>query len=446
LIKIIGLGNFGLTLSVEKCKLVKMTAKIITHKERRIVLGNFISLTTLQGISYILPIIVLPYLIRVIGMEKFGLIAFAQSLVQYFLILTDYGFSLSATRSMSLIGEHKKKTSALFSSVMTVKLIFAALSFLILCALLYFIPKFREEWLIYILSFGSVIGSTLFPVWFFQGKEKMSYIAVVNVVSGITYTILIFFYVTGPEDYLRVPMLGSILSITGGILGLYIAFKKFKLEFILQKYTDLKRELRTGWDIFISILAVNAYTTSRIFAVGLLTNNIITGYYSLAEQIANVIQTFPMDSFTRAVFPRLSNVFARNRQRAIAIMYRIQDGITLGFVVCLPIAYFLAPWVIRMLAGTAYPEVVFTLRLLLAAVFFVGANNFKIQFLLVCGKQDLYAKIHIIAALIGLPLIFILIHQFSYMGAALATVLTEAGVFILTSLIVEKLAKKISRI
>ncbi|MBU4251900.1 MAG: flippase [Candidatus Omnitrophica bacterium] len=417
--------------------------KIVTHKERKIVLGNFISLTTLQSISYILPLVVLPYLIRVIGMEKFGLIAFAQSLVQYFLILTDYGFSLSATKTISLIGEHKGKTSAIFSSVMTVKLIFAGISLIILCAILYFVPKFRNDWLVYIYSFGAVVGSTLFPVWFFQGKEKMSYIAVVNVISGLAYAICIFIFIKGPGDFLLVPLLNSILSIISGILGLYIAFRKFRLEFILQKYVDIKRELRTGWDIFISILAVNAYTTTRIFAVGLLTNNVITGYYSLAERIANIIQTFPMDSFTRAVYPRISNVFAKNKQRAVAIMFRIQDGITLGFVVSLPIAYFIAPWIIQIACGVAYKEVVFALRLLLAAVFFVGANNFKVQFLLVCGKQDLYAKIHIAAALTGLPLIFILIHQFSYVGAALATVFTEAGVFILTSLIIEKLAKKI---
>ncbi|PIQ86141.1 MAG: flippase [Candidatus Omnitrophica bacterium CG11_big_fil_rev_8_21_14_0_20_43_6] len=421
-----------------------MTAKIVTHQERKIVLGNFTSLTTLQGISYILPLIILPYLIRAVGMEKFGLIAFAQALVQYFVILTDYGFSLSATRSIALIGEHKKQVSALFSSVMTVKLIFAAISFLILCAILYFIPRFKEDWLVYLLSFGTVIGNTLFPVWFFQGKEKMSYIAIVNVISGITYAICIFMFIKGPDNYLLVPLLGSLLAIISGILGLYIAFKKFRLAFVLQRYADIKREIKTGWDIFISILAINIYTTSRVFAVGLLTNNVLTGYYSVAERIANVIQTFPMDSFTRAVYPRISHVFARNKQRAAAIMYRIQDGITLGFVISLPIAYLIAPWIINLASGGAYQEVVFTFRLLLAAVFFVGANNFKVQFLLVCGKEDLYAKIHILAALTGLPLIFILIKQFSYAGAALATVLTEAGVFILTSLIIEKLAKKIS--
>lgn len=418
--------------------------RIVTHKEKRIVLGNFLSLTSLQTINYFLPLIVLPYLIRIIGMGKFGLIAFAQSLVQYFMIFTDYGFSLSATKTISLIGEHKQKINEVFSSVMTVKLIFSAISFLILCVLLFFVPKFKADWLIYVLSFGSVIGSTLFPVWFFQGKEKMSYIAVVNVLSGLIYALCIFIFVDGPEDFLLVPLFNSLLSIISGVLGLYIAFRKFRIEFILQKYTSIKRQLKTGWDIFISILSINAYTTSRVFAVGLLTNNVITGYYSLAEKIANYIQTFPIDSFTRAVFPRISNVFARNKQRAIAIMYRIQDGITLGFVVSLPLAYLLAPWIIKIACGETYQEVVLTLRLLLAGVFFVGANNFKVQFLLVCGKQDLYARIHIAAALIGLPLIFISICQFSYMGAAFTTVLTEAGVFIFTSLAVEKLAKKFS--
>ncbi|MDO8488801.1 MAG: flippase [Candidatus Omnitrophota bacterium] len=421
-----------------------MAVKIVTHKERKIVLGNFISLTTLQGISYILPLIVLPYLIRVIGMEKFGLIAFAQALVQYFMIFTDYGFSLSATKTISLIGEHKQKISEVFSSVMTVKFLFTAISLAVLCVILYFVPKFRGDWLIYILSFGAVIGSTLFPVWFFQGKEKMIYITVVNVISGIAYAVSIFVFVKKPADYQLVPLLTSVFSIISGILGLYIAFRKFQIRFIIHKYDTIRQELKTGWDIFISILSVNAYTTSRIFAVGLLTNNVITGYYSIAERIANIIQTFPMDSFTRAVFPRINNVFAKNKQRAIAIMYRIQDGITLGFVVSLPIAYIFAPLIIKIACGSVYQEIVFALRLLFAAVFFVGANNFKVQFLLVCGKQDLYARIHVSAAILGLPLLFLLINQFSYLGAALATVLTEAGVFIVTSLIVDKLAKRIS--
>jgi len=424
-----------------------MSARIVTHEERKIVFKNFISLTTLQGVSYLLPLVVLPYLIRVIGIEKFGLIAFAQSLIQYFMILTDYGFSLSATRKISLCKDEdcQTQTNTIFSSVMTVKLLLAGLSFIILCLVISLIPKFRNDWLVYILSFGAVIGNTLFPVWFFQGKEKMSYITLINVIGGIAYTLCIFIFIKSPKDYLLLPVLNSLLFLISGILGLHIAFSKFKLEFILQKYTDIKSELKTGWDIFISTVSINAYTTTRIFAVGLLTNNAITGYFSLAERIANFIQTFPMDSFSRAVFPRINKVFARNEKRALAIMQRIQLGITSGFVVSLPIAYFIAPWIIYLACGNAYQEAIITLRLLLVAVFFVGANAFRVQFLLVCGKPDFYAKIHVAAAIVGSPLIFLLINKFSYAGAALATVLTEAGVFTVTLIIIHKLSREISK-
>jgi hypothetical protein len=71
-------------------------------------------------------------------------------------------------------------------------------------------------------------------------------------------------------------------------------------------------------------------------------------------------------------------------------------------------------------------------------VFFVGANAFRIQFLLVCGEANLYSKVHMMAALIGLPLIFLFIYLFSFPGAALATVFIEAGVFLTTIKLLKK--------
>jgi len=402
-------------------------------------MNNVASLSMLQAITYLLPAIIIPYLFRVIGPEKFGLIAFAQAFVQYFIILTDYGFSISATKEISLCRDEHAKVCKAFSSVMTVKIALAFLSLLILGIIVYFIPKFRNDWLVYVLSFGAVVGNTIFPVWFFQGTEKMRYIADINIIGGIIVAVFIFLFVRGPQDYLLVPLIYSCVSLITGLWGQYIVFRRFRVSFKLQGYKNVRRQLAAGWDIFISIAAINAYTTTRVFTVGLLTNNTITGFYSIAEKIANFCQTFPLTSFSQALFPRLSKIFHRNKIKAFKIMQRLQQIAINIALICLPLIFIFAHVIVRVVCGGDYQKTVLSLRLLLISVFFISANAFRVQFLLVCGKTHIYSRIHVIMAMVGLPLIFLLIYAFSYVGAAVATVAIEAGIFTITYFTVRRL-------
>ena len=403
-------------------------------RERKVVMKNVASLTMLQAITYILPIVILPYLFRVIGPERFGLIAFAQAFVQYFMIMTDYGFSISATKEISLCRNEHAKVSRIFSSVMTIKIALAFLSLGVLGIIIYFIPRFRNDWMVYAFSFGAVAGNTIFPVWFFQGTEKMKYIANLNIIGGIASALSIFIFIRGPQDYLMVPLITSCASLITGLLGQYIVFSKFRVSFEFPGYNNVRQQLEAGWNIFISNVAINAYTTTRVFTVGLLTNNATTGFYSIAERIASLFQTFPLASFSQAIFPRLSKIFHKNKTKAFKIMQRIQQ-ITINIsLICLPVIFIFSHLIVRVVCGRDYQNTVLSLRLLLISIFFISANAFRVQFLLVCGKTHIYSRIHVIMAMIGLPLIFLLIYSFSYAGAAIATIAIEAGIFTITYL------------
>ncbi|MDE2028489.1 MAG: oligosaccharide flippase family protein, partial [Candidatus Omnitrophica bacterium] len=185
------------------------------------VLHNVTSLSGLQVVTYFFPIIIVPYLFRVIGADKFGLISFAQAFVQYFMIITDYGFSVSATKEISLCIEEKHRVLNVISAVMTIKAILALVCLLVLGAIVYFIPKFQHDWMVYVLSFGFVIGSVLFPSWFFQGSEHMKYTAKLNIIGEFLYAFGIFLFVHDPKDYLLVPAVLSASAIITGLLGQY---------------------------------------------------------------------------------------------------------------------------------------------------------------------------------------------------------------------------------
>lgn len=420
-------------------KLIRKTYKMAHPRERKVVMQNVAFLSGLQIITYILPIIIIPYLFRVLGPDKFGLIAFAQAFAQGFIILTDYGFSISATKEISLCRHEHGKVCKAFSLVMMVKAFLVALSLIILGSIVYFVPKFRNDWLVYILSFGTVVGTTIFPVWFFQGTEKMNYITNLNILGGIILAPLIFFLVKGPQDYLMVPLINSSIFLITGLLGQYLVFSRFRVSFKLQGYKHFQEQLKSGWDIFISTAAINAYTSMRVFILGLLTNNNITGFYSIAEKIANACQTFPLNSFSQAIFPRLSKIFQRNNLKAFKIMQHTQQITTTISLLCLPVIFIFADKIVKIACGGVYQETVLSLQLLIISVFFISANAFRVQFLLVCGKTETYSRIHVTAAMIGLPLIFLLISSFSYIGAAIATVAIETGIFVTTYLTVRKL-------
>jgi polysaccharide transporter, PST family len=419
--------------------LIQKTYRMVDPTEGKKVLHNVTSLSGLQLITYLFPIIILPYLFRVIGPEKFGLICFAQAFVQYFMILTDYGFSVSATKEISLCHEDKKKMCNVISAVMTIKTVLAFLGLLILCIVVYFVPRFKEDWMVYALSFGVVIGNSFFPAWFFQGTETMKYTAKINIIGEFIYAFGIFLFIHEPNDFLLVPTITSLSALITGLLGQYILFTRFDVSYQLPPIKDLQQQLLAGWNVFISVVAINAYTTTRIFAVGLLTNNTLTGFYSIAEKIANAVQTFPLSAFSQAIFPRLSKIFHKNKTKAFEIMQQVQLITVIVSLIFLPLIFVLAPFIVKIVCGGAYPAAILSLRFLLISVFFISSNAFRVQFLLVCGKTDTYSKIHITMAAIGLPLIIILIYSFSYVGAAMATTVIEGGVFMMTYFTVKKL-------
>jgi O-antigen/teichoic acid export membrane protein len=396
------------------------------------VLENFVSLSFLQSANYLFPLITLPYLIRVVGYEKYGLIAFAQSFVQYFTIFADYGFNLSATRDISLHQQDKGKISKIFFSVLFIKIALMVAGLAVFSCIVFAFTKFSKDWLLFFLTFGVVLGRVLFPVWFFQGIEQMKYITLATFAERLTFTLLLFVFIRRPDQFLYVPMLVSIGAVIGGVSGLSVAMRRVQPRWAFPGKSEIFAQLKGGWYVFISTVSINGYTATRVFAVGLFASPAITGAYALAEKLMAVIQTFPLASLVQAMFPRLTSLYSKNRTRCIELMETFQRWTTLAYLVLVPPVFFLAPLIVRIVSGRASIEAVTVFRILLVAIFFINSNAFRIQFFLIAGMDRLYSRIHVLASAAGIAAIFASAYFFSYMGPPVSLAFVELGVLVAT--------------
>ncbi|MBQ2871929.1 oligosaccharide flippase family protein [bacterium] len=257
--------------------------------EKKTLLENFISLGALQIVSYVIPLISLPYLSRVLGVEKFGLVFFAFAFMAYFIILTDYGFGLSATREIAVNRHNQNNLSNIFNSVMLIKFVLLLVSFLILSLACWFVSKLRADWIVFQLSFLMVVGNAIYPVWFFQGMERMKYITFLNILSKSIFLVLIFIFVKQESDYIIVPLLNSMGFLVAGIIGLGFAIREFKIKLYVPKWNSLKKQFKYSSEFFLSRVSLSMYSNTNTFCLGLIGSNVMVGYYVAAEKIYQAI-------------------------------------------------------------------------------------------------------------------------------------------------------------
>ena len=280
-----------------------MIKKFLQDKEKKVLANNYLSLLVLQAANYLLPLLILPFLVRVLGTDKFGLVMFAQSLAVFLTVFVDFGFNLSGTREISLARDDKNKLSEIFNAIMIVKLLLIVVAFGILCIIVNVFTRFSIDKNVYLLSFGIVIGQALFPVWFFQGIEKMKFVTIVNISAKLIFTLLVFILIRSESDYIYVPVYNSLGFIIAGLLGFILCFKYVNLT--LPRYSLVKRLVYESSSLFVSNFATTLYTSSNVFILGLFTGNTIVGVYSSMEKLILAVKNVYAPLY-QAMYPWLS--------------------------------------------------------------------------------------------------------------------------------------------
>lgn len=388
---------------------MKKLRTILRNKDNSQLLKNFFSLAMLKLINAVLPFVTLPYLIKVLGIRQYGAIILAISLIAYFQAVTDYGFNLSATREIAKHRTSKQQLSFIYSKTIITKMYLLLFCLTILIPVILLVPQFKEDLLVYLLMCLMLVGQTLFPEWFFRGVEQMGYIATLNLVVKLSFTIGVFVLIKAPQDYWLYPFLLGVSYIIVSFISHYIIISKFDLKLVFIDFGRVKKSLKLGFPLFINQFAPNFYNNTTNFLVGMILGKSYAGYFGATRQVVQILTVF--NSVVSGVaFPYL----IRYKDK-----FAIFSRYYITFIAIFSLSLVLIHQYIFDIIGIdfKYDSEVFYI-LILGFLAIVFHTVYSTNYLISRGYDYVVMKLTILTSVIGFILSFPLIYNFGLIGGA----------------------------
>jgi PST family polysaccharide transporter len=408
------------------------------NNEKKIIAKNYVALLFIQGTNFILPLIIFPYLVRTLGSEKYGLVMVAQSVALFLTIIVDFGFNISATREVANLKNDKEKLSQFYWNVFSIKLVLIIITFLLLLGLIIYVDKFSVDPLVYLFSFGLVLGQAIFPTWFFQGIEKMQVITIVNVAAKLFFTISLFFVVLSPSDYQYVPIFNGLGFVISGLFGFVFSLQYVK--FIFPKLSQVKEIIENSSSLFFSNFAVSLYTSSNTLILGFFAGDSMAGIYASMEKLILAIKSL-YSPFYQAIFPNLSTK-PYDEIRSYIDKMRIPIGF-LGLIISI-IIFFGAKQILMLAFDDALIvgysavfqilgliSILSSLNMLYVTLYYPSIKKYKIRM-----------KILISGGFLNLIIALSLVKFYTIYGVAISAVTTELFILLLAVYFYYKKIKK----
>lgn len=394
------------------------------------VMKNFFSLTFLKGLEYLVPLFLVPYLVRTLGLERYGIVQSAVSFMYIFYILTNFGFNYSAARQISIYRDNPEMSSKIAGAILILKSLLMMLSFIIMLGLAMSIPSLQSELGLIILTFGFIVGDVLFPVWLYQGYEKMFYLSRFQIIARIVLFVCTIVLIKTPEDYLYYPMIYYGSQILMAISTLMFANRLLGVSIAVPTKDIIVREYRLALKPFFSSIAQVLYTQPRLFYVSLIASPMMTGAFAIADKAAGVFQLFPAWLFVISALPRLSYMYEHEQEKCMKTLAMYQKWTCIYAFIMTPIALISAPWIIYAFSGQFHEEATFIFRILCVETLILTANIFLIHYFPISGNYEVFAKIYGLTCIVTLTLFVLLMPIYGIYGL-LGGIITSSIILLL---------------
>ena len=396
-------------------------------KKEKSIAKNTIMNMFLTASQFIFPLISFPYISRVLGAVGNGKVAFATSVISYFVMFASLGIPTYGIRLCAKCRDDKEKLSKSVHELLIINAVTTVIAYIVLSILLHIVPQFKAEKTLFMVMSLSIFLNALGMEWLYKAIEEYTYITIRSVLSKVLAILLMFLFVRSSNDYIIYALL-SILSSTGSyVLNIFGARRI--IEFKYYGNYNIKQHLKPIFTLFAASVAISIYANMDAVMIGFMHGDYQNGLYSVSVRIKQILLSITA-SLTTVLIPRMSYCIEKNDK--VSIRMFIDKGLRFSAILAFPVAFFCAfnaKDCMVFIAGEEYADAQYAFFFQSICVLIGSFSSvFSNQILIPYGKDTDNFKSMCVGTAVNLLLNVIWIKPFGAAGAAAATLVTECAV------------------
>src|SRR5690606_35174532 len=304
-------------------------AKLKKKKDISKIVTNLFPLSLTNAVNYILPLIIVPYLIKVLGLEYYGYYVFAFAMANYFRILINFGFEITITKYIVKYKHDNDRVNQIFSLVLCWRIGFFLLSTILFLIALNFVPIAEKiGWPFFIFNFLYFLSSVLTLRSYYYSFQEFKFSKIANAIVKGLYFICLILFVKSKDDYLLVAIFSSMSWIIPSVILFINGYKRYNLAFKKPLFSRDKWIVHEAKNAFLSEISVSLYSTTNVFILGIAVPGSVVGVYGSLERVYSALTTL-INSSNYIIYPRIIKYYEIGKEFFYKRIKYLENGLFL---------------------------------------------------------------------------------------------------------------------
>lgn len=398
---------------------------------------NFIMNAILTMSSFLFPLITFPYVSRILLPIGTGKVSFANSVVTYFVMISQLGIPTYGIRACAIVRNDEEKLKKTVYELFLINVVMSILAYIVFFVALIYVPRLRADRTLFLITGTLIFFNTIGVEWLYKALEQYTYITVRSIIFKFIALIAMFALVHDVDDYV---IYGGISIFAASASN---AFNFIRLRKIIGKkkvsQLNFKQHFKPVFTFFIISCATTIYTNLDNVMLGFMKDDVEVGYYNAATKIKNILVSI-VTSLGTVLMPRASyylqngmeDEFYKLSKKAVKFVFLAATSMMIYFML-------FAREGVLFLSGEAFEGAILPMMIVMPTLFFIGLTNIMgIQMLVPMGREDAVMISTFAGAIVDLILNAIFIPMLGSTGAAIGTLVAEFVVLIVQMIYLKK--------